>query len=319
MKIRRGFTLVELLVVIAVVALLVGVLLPALSAARSSGTSLKCLSNLKQMGIAHADWGAANDDEIIFPMIPTWGIDNDTDLTKFWWQTMGEFMLDLGERDDRFESFRCPAWKPQYSNDQLSAIHSNDDDAVASGLPETMSFRTGYGMNRRLMTPHTYARYHYPLDRAKAAARAGIQSRPDLFIKQAISTSNPGAVDEPDVENYRSPPWRYVQIGLPSERIINGDSGNAWLDPSRNAPFWSNAIDSQGDPAGSGDPKRHSGWEYVLSGTGIESSELLEGKANYLYCDGHAESVDSLDAVQGIIDPLKSDYEIGEILADWIP
>ena len=84
---QNAFTLVELLVVIGIIALLISILLPALNKAREQANKVKCLSNLRQIGLGFIQY--ANNNKGSFPFVASRGNAGGVDFQEDWvhWRT----------------------------------------------------------------------------------------------------------------------------------------------------------------------------------------------------------------------------------------
>ena len=144
----RAFTLVELLVVIAIIAILVSLLAVGLGSAKEKGKSVRCIGNLRQLGIGATMYAHENSEQLhhVAGRIPDQGQWTANPWTSqlllpehpsaYWGLAYSRF---LGANR---ELFRCP-----------SAQHV--DEWRGEGFPYPASFwlNSTYGINRYLITP----------------------------------------------------------------------------------------------------------------------------------------------------------------------
>ncbi len=298
---RSGFTLIELLVVISIIGVLVALLLPAVQAARAAARRTQCLNNLKQIGVAQANYQSQLG-SLPPGYLSRWDAFNEKETGPGWgWAS---FLLPFLEQTNLANSinFNLNISDPANATSRLTVISAYL--CPEGGVPERWTAENGemwiyantlYSARVALcdVAGSNYVGVFGILE--PGVDGDGVYYRGSAIQPRDITDglSQTLAVGERTVQT--SAGLHAVSVGTPSSNQGRGHA--SWVGTVPGSIFWScfpNPYDSDGGTCrkedGSGMTLGHTGEGH---GPGDPNSEVNQFESRhgegcfFLFCDGH--------------------------------
>ncbi len=317
---RKGFTLIELMVVVAIIALLIAILLPSLQAARQHAKAVVCSSNQHNIGLAMANYQYTSKgtypSSYLYPDDEdgNWSVTSQSESRAYGYLHWSHFLYESGQVSDK--AFQCPIYEnggAPRTNPGLEKEHweaGQVDDTAQMTINERQDKqapRMAYTANAVIIPRNKFTSTLSGGPRVnvfvkEAAIRQGgttimvtefLNNWKALGIQQGagiLSKShrpiNPFYHVGSGFDEYRADPKAPGFIyGLPADQDYYGILPTTEVRDKTNILDASSGV-SQINAIGRHHPNANTIYAKKYGGT-----------ANFLFCDGHAELMTALDSV----------------------